>query len=606
VDALQPDPANRHAGREIFHVVLLKPTHYDDLGYPIQFQKSPMPSNSLACLYGLARDAGRRNILGEDVEIRVSAADEANQRVVPATIIRAIAESGGRALIGIVGVQSNQFPRAVDLARPFRAAGLPVCIGGFHVSGILAMFPEVTAEIRAAQDLGISLFAGEAEANRLDLVIRDAAAGNLAAVYNYITDLPPLEDQPTPFLPAQHVERVVGGRSSFDLGRGCPFQCSFCTIINVQGRKSRYRSPDDVEQILRENHANGVTRIFITDDNLARNKHWEVLLDRIIALRAEGLEFSFTIQIDTQCHRMPGFFEKCARAGVRYAFIGLENINPDNLIGAKKRQNKITEYRDFLQKIRKYDIVTMAGYILGFPGDTKESILRDIEIIKRELPLDILEFFFLTPLPGCEDHKHAVERGEWMDPDLNKYDLQHRVTHHPRMSDAEWDEAFDLAWATYYTEDHMRTVLKRAAARSTSQFDALAGTLLFFSLTHAVEGLHPVETGQGRTTYREDRRPGLPIEEREEFRRRTGTLAEHKRQAYARASARMQAIMREVLSASDRHSCIDVATTPQSEEEFAALELYHATHGGEAALARKLRDDAIRARMAVADRVDHH
>ncbi len=114
-------------------------------------------------------------------------------------------------------------------------------------------------------------------------------------------------------------------------------------------------------------------------------------------------------------------------------FIGLENINPDNLIAAKKRQNKITEYREMLQTWRDSGVITYAGYILGFPGDTQDSILRDIEIIKRELPLDILEFFYLTPLPGSEDHKVLWTKGVWMDPDMNKYDLNHRVTHHPKM-----------------------------------------------------------------------------------------------------------------------------------------------------------------------------
>ena len=128
-------------------------------------------------------------------------------------------------------------------------------------------------------------------------------------------------------------------------------------------------------------------------------------------------------------------------------FIGLENINPDNLIAAKKRQNKITEYREMLQKWRDHGAITYAGYILGFPGDSKESILRDIEIIKRELPLDILEFFFLTPLPGSEDHKVLWQKGVWMDPDMNKYDLNHRVSHHPKMSDAEWEDAYRAAWA---------------------------------------------------------------------------------------------------------------------------------------------------------------
>jgi len=78
-------------------------------------------------------------------------------------------------------------------------------------------------------------------------------------------------------------------------------------------------------------------------------------------------------------------------------FIGLENINPESLMGTKKRQNKIWEYREMLQAWKKAKVMTYAGYILGFPTDTPETIARDIEIIKRELPIDILEFFYLIP-----------------------------------------------------------------------------------------------------------------------------------------------------------------------------------------------------------------
>ncbi len=224
-------------------------------------------------------------------------------------------------------------------------------------------------------------------------------------------DLPALQGEPPPILPRQHVRRTSGSLSSIDLGRGCPYQCSFCTIINVQGRKSRFRSPDDLEQIIRENFAQGIKRFFITDDNFARNRHWEPLFDRMIALREGRANIGFTIQVDTLCHKIPNFIVKAAQAGVRRVFIGLENINPENLMAAKKRQNKITEYRAMLQKWREHGAITYAGYIIGFPGDTKESILRDIEIIKRELPLDILEFFFLTPLPGSEDHKVLWQQG---------------------------------------------------------------------------------------------------------------------------------------------------------------------------------------------------
>src|SRR5207253_7225548 len=130
----------------------------------------------------------------------------------------------------------------------------------------------------------------------------------------------------------------------------------------------------------------------------------------------------------------------------------------------KKRQNKITEYREMLQQWREHGAITYAGYILGFPADRKETILRDIEIIKRELSVDILEFFFLTPLPGSEDHKVLTQKGVWMDPDMNKYDLNHRVANHSKMSNPEWEDAYRAAWEAFYTPEHIRTILRRAAA----------------------------------------------------------------------------------------------------------------------------------------------
>ena len=91
-------------------------------------------------------------------------------------------------------------------------------------------------------------------------------------------------------------------------------------------------------------------------------------------------------------------------------FIGLENINPDNLVGVKKKQNRIAEYREMLLAWKRAGCFTYAGYILGFPNDTPETIRRDIAIIQRELPLDILEFFCLTPLPGSEDHQRLAAK----------------------------------------------------------------------------------------------------------------------------------------------------------------------------------------------------
>ena len=324
------------------------------------------------------------------------------------------------------------------------------------------MLPEPPPEIHEAWSLGISIFAGEAEA-RMEALLQDARRGALKPLYDYGNDLPDLEGVPAPFLPHRTLRRNMG-RTSFDAGRGCPFQCSFCTIINVQGRKSRHRSADDVEAIVRANHAQGVTKFFITDDNFARNRNWEPIFDRLIELREQGIGLRLMIQVDTLCHRIPGFVEKAGRAGVNRVFIGLENINPDNLAAAKKRQNRITEYRTMLQAWKAIGALTYAGYIIGFPHDTPARLKRDIEIIKRELPVDLLEFFYLTPLPGSEDHQTLHRNGVWMEPDLNNYDTEHVTTAHPLMSADEWRQAYSEAWRTYYDLDHVETLMRRAVA----------------------------------------------------------------------------------------------------------------------------------------------
>ena len=176
------------------------------------------------------------------------------------------------------------------------------------------MLKETPDSLKEALDLGISLFAGEAEGRFAD-VLRDAAAGTLQPIYNYLDDLPNLDGATHPIMPRENVKNTISMISSFDAGRGCPFLCSFCTIINVQGRKSRYRTADDIEEIVRSNQANGVRYFFITDDNLARNRNWEAIFDRLIQLRQEGLNSRFVIQVDTACHKIPRFIEKAAAAG---------------------------------------------------------------------------------------------------------------------------------------------------------------------------------------------------------------------------------------------------------------------------------------------------
>ncbi len=493
----------------LFHLLLIKPSHYDDDGYVIQWRRSAFPSNSLAVLYGIAMDCNRRKVLGADIDIRVTAIDEANTPVRIERLVRMIRCSGGCGLVSLVGVQTNQFPRALDLGRRFRQAEIPVCIGGFHVSGCLAMMPQLTPELEEARSLGISLFAGEAE-GRLDAVLQDAHRSSLKPVYNFLDDLPNLADAPAPFLPQSLIRRTLGGQTSLDCGRGCPFDCTFCTIINVQGRTSRHRSADDIERIIRTNLDRGIDRFFITDDNFARNRNLDAILDRLIELRKREV-FRLSIQVDSLSHKVPDFIARAGRAGVRRVFIGLESINQESLSSVGKRQNKISEYRRMLQAWRRIGAVTVAGYIIGFPHDTPDSIVEEIETLKRELPVDLLHFLVLTPLPGSEDHRRKHRNGEPMDDDLNRYDLAHVTTPHPTMSRQEWERAYRLAWQTYYSHEHVETILRRAQADNIS-IGKLVGAATWFAGSTGIQGLDPLDTGMVRRRRRLDRRPGLPRE----------------------------------------------------------------------------------------------
>ena len=576
-----------------FRLVLIKPSHYDNDGYVIQWVRSAIPSNTLAALNGLAVDCAERKVLGEDVEIEIVAYDETNTRVRPKKII-ADMKRADAGMVGFIGVQSNQFPHTMDLARPLAAAGLQVCIGGFHVSGCIAMLPKLPDDIQETVDLGISIYAGEAE-GRLDEVLQDAYRGELKPIYNYMNDLPGMEGAVAPMLPPTRVKRTAGAHTSFDAGRGCPYQCSFCTIINVQGRKSRYRTGDDVEELVRSNLARGVNRFFITDDNFARNKNWEEIFDRLIELReGEGLDIRFIIQVDTLCHKTPRFIEKAGRAGCSRVYIGLENINPDNLTSAKKNQNKITEYRKMLQMWKDVGSMTYCGYILGFPTDTPERILRDIEIIKDELPVDLLEFFCLTPLPGSEDHKVLFNKGVWMDPDMNKYDLEHVTAEHPIMSRAEWQETYEKAWASYYSPDHIERIMRRAAAREMSIGKVLFLILWFYGCK-TLEGIHPLEGGWLRRKYRKDRRPGLPIESPLVFYPKYVAHIAKVHLGIARLWWKYNQIRRAIKADPERLNYTDLALSPVVDDELDELALFTSTDSAKAAVDLAREKEAKRA-----------
>jgi hypothetical protein len=262
----------------------------------------------------------------------------------------------------------------------------------------------------------------------------------------------------------------------------------------------------------------------------------------------------------------------------------LENINPDNLAAAKKRQNKITEYRKMLLAWKAQGIITLAGYILGFPADTPATIRRDIAIIQNELPLDIIEFFCLTPLPGSEDHQVLWKSGVAMDPDLNNYDVEHVCAAHPAMSAVEWKAIYQEAWMLYYTPAHMRTLLRRAAATGVP-IVSLVKMLVAFATTVALENVHPLQGGVLRLKHPGERRPGLARERAFVFWPRFAWETLIKQAVLIGTIGRLIGVGMAIARAPGARDYMDQALTPVCDDDEVTLDLLTKTSGAGNAIA---------------------
>ena len=269
---------------DTLRVVLIKPSKYDDDGYVIRFWKGVLPSNTLNVLNGLTEAVKERKVLG-NVSIEICRFDETAEKVPVKKIIRWSRRQGTKVVVGLVGVQTNQYPRAMDMGRQFRAAGLDVIMGGFHTSGTINMLGEQEPDIQDLIREGIIVVSGEVEEAWGD-ILGDALHGRLKPIYSYAQDLRSLIDlgeADEPVIDTNLMSRFADPSfGTMDTSRGCPFSCSFCTIINVQGRKMRERTPEDIARFIRRNYyEKDIKFYFFTDDNFCTQ---EILAGNIRSL----------------------------------------------------------------------------------------------------------------------------------------------------------------------------------------------------------------------------------------------------------------------------------------------------------------------------------
>jgi len=475
-------------------VYFIKPSKYDDRGRVAHFWKGVLPNNTLTVLAALNEAYNR---LHDDDGVYVETViwdEQVDGPVLPATIqsIQEKAlEDGVEVIVGLAGVQTNQYPRGRDLALQFRRAGFPVLFGGFHVSG----YPESRAFLESC---GVTTVVGEAETIWGD-ILDDYLRGELGPSYSVSEGIraktgsgeitvPLIAEAQLPAISDPYLRRFASpNMTTVDTSRGCPFTCSYCSVKNVMGRTMRARDPQAVVRWIRDaGQHHGIDSLFIVDDDFFRSPSWEPILEGMADYRRQGNALSFMMQVDAEAAAFddlkPGeksssqrqkcerFLRLSAEAGCYSAFVGFETFNPQNLLAVTKVQNLEKEhrqrkdgadvaaalravkekYRRVCRNWHRQGVAVHCGYMIGFPFDGPESGRQSAEWL-LEVGVDLASFFIVTPLPGTEDHDKAVREGTIADWDFNQYDSQHMVSHHPRMTPAEVERAYREAYLTFYS-----------------------------------------------------------------------------------------------------------------------------------------------------------
>ncbi len=490
------------------HVAYVLPSRYDDEGYVNRYVIGLLPSNTLTCLQSLTVDAARTGALGPDIDVSVSVYDDAYCKTPFRSLARQCARENATLIIGLVGVQSNQFPRACDLVAEFRHTGARIMMGGFHISGVMALFNEPDDGMKQLMSDGVTLVAGEVEApGVLAGILRDVIEGTAKPMYR-ITETPDLTHAAVPAPDPAYLKKFVGRMGTMDTSRGCPFNCSFCTIINVQGRKMRCRSAKTILDSIEAHYELGFMNYFFTDDNFARSPIWKELFDGLKDMRSRGRLVEFMMQVDTQAWRIPGFIQGAVEAGCFLVYIGIETVNEENLKAADKRQNKVHQYAEMVDAWRSVGILVHGGVIIGFPHDTLESMRKGLAIFRDEIKVDEASYFMLTPLPGSRDHFEMVQRHVPLDADLNNYDSFHETFRHAHLKPGEWRGLYLEGWNGFYNKENLTNVLMRTHKDRYWRMIWVS----FFNRYTTLRGVHMMISGFIRLKDRNSRRPIFPKE----------------------------------------------------------------------------------------------
>jgi radical SAM family protein len=467
------------ATRSPLRVVLLKPSKYGLDGCVERFRWGLMPNSTLRYLASLTP----AEVEGSPCEV-LTIDEYVHTNLDYLKLLEK--ESGRRTLLALVGVQSHQLHRALDLAAYARARGVENCvIGGPHA---------MTCDTSELQGRGVSFSLSEAEIV-WPAILRDAVIGELQPVYGQDgrwqqrLDPPPLVPPP-----ARDLRRYVVRMLGIYPARGCPYTCNFCSVIKVAGRLVRSQPIETTMASLKAAAAAGVRFVLFASDNFNKIPEVQQLLEAMIE---ERIRLPFYVQCDAQIYRQEDLMELLARAGCFQMLIGAESFSREALRAAHKHQNHPERYARIVELCRRHGITTHFSNILGFPSDTEASILEHLRTL-RQLAPDVASFYCLTPIPGTEQYGDFLDQGLITERNLDRFDATCVTWRHPLLEPRRWqDLLFHCLREFYGGRDAAAKLLRigrRRDFRTYGELLSVTGYTLMSRLG-AVRRRHPMAGG---------------------------------------------------------------------------------------------------------------
>ena len=474
-------------------VVIVKPSKYSRDGYVERFRKGFMPNSTLAYMASLTPPAI------DGVGIEVHTVDEhVHTDLDYLQLLHP--ETSGTTLLAVVGVQSHQLHRALDLAACALDRGAMAVLGGPH---------PMTCDTREFYDSGVSFALAEAELIWTS-ILKDAVRGGLMPEYGADQRWQVELDSPVIRPPDRaDSQRYICPMLGLYPVRGCPYSCNFCSVIKISGQRIRSQSVDITIRSLRAARDAGIRKIMFTSDNF--NKYPEAA-ELLKAMIAENLRFQVFVQCDTQIVRQEDLVDLLGRAGCWQMFVGVESFRRETLVKAQKFQNRPEHYKQIVTLTAKYGIESHFSNIIGFPEDDAHDIMNHLEVLK-EIGPNSASFYILCPIPGTQQYDEFLEAGTIVEKNLDRFDATCLTWKHPVLSGTDLNNLLYNCYKSYYSIRRLASNLNqmlRYGVSPIADYSAALGSALFHRWS-AHRNVHPMSGGIGRvkidraSDYRERR-----------------------------------------------------------------------------------------------------